>query len=57
VRYYEKNLAWEAIPDAFTTGTHRAIGDNPAAESVPRCRALRLPGTLAEPPFEAFRPF
>ena len=57
VRYYEENLAWEAIPDAFATGTHRAIGDNPTAESVPRCRALRLPDTLSEPPFEAFRPF
>jgi hypothetical protein len=57
VRYYEQNLAWTAIPDAFAGGTHRPIGDDPTAEVVPRCRALRLPDPLSEPPFEAFRPF
>jgi predicted O-methyltransferase YrrM len=57
VRYYERNLGWSAIPDAFAGGTRRPIGDDRAAEVVPRCRALRLPDTLAEPPFEAFRPF
>jgi predicted O-methyltransferase YrrM len=57
VRYYEQNLGWTAIPGAFTGGTPRPIGDDPAAEPVPRCRALRLPDSLAEPPFEQFHPF
>jgi predicted O-methyltransferase YrrM len=57
VRYYEQNLAWTAIPDAFADGTQRTIGDDPTAEVVPRCRALRLPDTRSEPPFEEFRPF
>jgi predicted O-methyltransferase YrrM len=57
VRYYEQNLGWTAIPDAFAGGTLRNIGDDPAAEAVPRCRALRLPGSLTEPPFEQFRPY
>jgi predicted O-methyltransferase YrrM len=56
-RYYERNLAWTVIPGAFAGGTLRALGDDPAAEAVPRCRALRLPDALVEPPFEEFRPF
>ncbi|WBB94328.1 class I SAM-dependent methyltransferase [Verrucosispora sp. WMMC514] len=56
VRYYERNLGWAAIPDAFTGGTLRNIGDDPAAELVPRCRAIRLPESMAEPPFEQFHP-
>ena len=54
VRYYERNLGWTVIPDAFAAGTHWTIGRDPAAESVPRCRAVRLPGELVEPPFDAF---
>ncbi|NGM12321.1 hypothetical protein [Verrucosispora sioxanthis] len=57
VRYYERSLGWAAIPDAFTGGTLRNIGDDPAAELVPRCRAIRLPESMAEPPFEQFHPF
>lgn len=57
VRYYENNLGWSALPDAFAGGTLRTIADDPAAEAVPRCRALRLPDVLAEPRFEDFRPF
>jgi hypothetical protein len=57
VRYYEQNLGWTAIPDAFAGGTLRNIGDDPKADTVPRCRALRLPDSLAEPPFEQFHPF
>ncbi|MEV2240441.1 class I SAM-dependent methyltransferase [Micromonospora sp. NPDC049891] len=57
VRYYEKNLGWTPIPDAFDGGTLRSIGDEPAAEAVPRCRALRLPDSLIEPPFDLFHPF
>jgi hypothetical protein len=56
-RYYEKNLGWTAIPDGFAGGTLRHIGDDPASEAVPRCRALRLPDSLVEPPFEQFHPF
>jgi hypothetical protein len=57
VRYYEKNLGWTAIPGAFAGGTLRNIGDDPAAEAVARCRALRLPDSSAEPPFEEFHRF
>jgi hypothetical protein len=57
VRYYEQHLGWTAMPDAFAGGTLRRIDDDPAAEAVPRCRALRLPDALTEPPFQRFRPF
>jgi cephalosporin hydroxylase len=57
VRYYETNLGLSAIPDAFADGTFRAIGDDPAAAQVPRCRALRLPLAMVEPPFDEFKPF
>ncbi|HEU5108491.1 MAG TPA: class I SAM-dependent methyltransferase, partial [Micromonosporaceae bacterium] len=57
VRYYERNLGWTALPAAFAGGTLRTVGDDPAAEAVPRCRALRLPDPPFEPPFEDFRPF
>jgi hypothetical protein len=54
VRYYERNLGWTVIPDAFADGTFGTIGRDPTAEAVPRCRALRLPGPSFEPPFEDF---
>ncbi len=57
LRYYEHNLGWTVLPDAFTDGTRAPIGRNPAAEVVPRCRAVRLPDPLFEPSFEDFRPF
>jgi predicted O-methyltransferase YrrM len=57
VRYYEHNLGWAPVPDAFAGGTRRRISDGPAAEAVPRCRALRLPEPPFEPPFDDFRPF
>ena len=57
VRYYERNLGWTPVPDAFTGGTYETVGHDPAAESVPRCRALRLPDPSFEPPFEDFRAF
>ena len=56
-RYYEQNLGWMAIPDAFADGTFWTVGRDPAAEAVPRCRALRLPDPSFEPPFEEFHPF
>lgn len=43
VRYYERNLGWRAIPDAFADGTFCTIGRDPAAEAVPRCRACGCP--------------
>jgi predicted O-methyltransferase YrrM len=57
VRYYERNLGWTVIADAFDGATQTAVGRDPAAEVVPRCRALRLPDPPFEPPFEEFRPF
>jgi predicted O-methyltransferase YrrM len=57
VRYYERNLGWTVLPDAFADGTFSAVGHDPAAEALPRCRALRLPDRLFEPPFEEFHPF
>lgn len=56
VHYYERNLGWVALPDAFagaTTPTATGTGAAP----VGRCRALRLPASVSEPPFEDFRPF
>ncbi len=55
--YYEHNLGWIAIPDAFASGTPWTIGTGLTAEAVPRCRAFRLPDPSFEPPFEEFRPF
>jgi predicted O-methyltransferase YrrM len=57
LRYYERNLGWTAMPDAFANGTHWTVDRDPAAEEVPRCRALRLPDPSFEPPFEDFHPF
>jgi hypothetical protein len=51
--YYEQNLGWTAITDAFVTGTTRSAGAAP----VTRCRALRLPDPAFEPPFDQFQPF
>jgi predicted O-methyltransferase YrrM len=57
VRYYERNLGWTVLPDAFANGTHWTIDRDPAADEVPRCRALRLPDPSFEPPFQDFHPF
>jgi predicted O-methyltransferase YrrM len=57
VRYFERNLGWTAIPDAFAGGTMWTVGRDPAAEAVPRCRAVRLPATPFEPRFQDFQPF
>jgi len=56
VHYYEQNLGWTELPDAFASGTLWTVGAGPAAEAVPRCRAFRLPDSSFEPPFEEFRP-
>jgi predicted O-methyltransferase YrrM len=57
LRYYEQNLGFTPIPGAFDKGTCWHVDRDPAAESVPRCRAVRLPDRVFEPPFEEFRPF
>jgi predicted O-methyltransferase YrrM len=56
-RYFERNLGWTVIPDAFEGGTQRHINDDPAADEVPRCAAYRLPEHSFEPPFLDFQPF
>ncbi len=56
-RYYEQNLGWIAIPDAFASGTLWRIDTGLAAEAAPRCRAFRLPDPPLEPAFEEFRAF
>jgi predicted O-methyltransferase YrrM len=56
-RYYEQNLGWIAIPDAFVSGTLWTIDTGLAAEALPRCRAFRLPDPSFEPPFAEFRAF
>ena len=56
VRYYERNLGWKTLPEAFAGGTFWTISRDPQAEAVPRCRALRLPDPF-EPPFDEFHPF
>ena len=55
--YYEHNLGWIAIPDAFASGTPWTIRTGPAAEAVARCRAFQLPDPSFEPSFDEFRPF
>ncbi|WNF00893.1 class I SAM-dependent methyltransferase [Streptomyces luomodiensis] len=57
LRYYERNLGWTVIPDAFPDGTLMKAAAAPRAESVPRCQAIRLPDPSFEPPFEEFHAF
>jgi hypothetical protein len=57
VHYYEQNLGWTAIPDAFAGGTMVTVGAEPTATPVTRCKAFRLPDVAFEPPFKDFHPF
>jgi hypothetical protein len=57
LRYYEQNLGWTAIPDTFASATLRHIGDSPTGQPMPRCRAVRLAGSLTAPPFAQFTSF
>ena len=57
VHYYEQNLGWTAIPDAFAGGTVMPVGGDPAGPPVSRGMALRLPDPPVEPSFEEFHPF
>ncbi|MET7936913.1 class I SAM-dependent methyltransferase [Streptomyces sp. NPDC005322] len=50
VHYYERNLGWTVIPDAFPAA-------DPRAKPVTRCKAIRLPDPSFEPSFEEFTPF
>ncbi|GAA1034871.1 hypothetical protein GCM10009557_40830 [Virgisporangium ochraceum] len=55
-RYFERNLGWERVSDAFAGGSTRRAGDDPSADLVPRCVAYRMPEP-SEPAFTDFRPF
>ncbi|WP_203778573.1 class I SAM-dependent methyltransferase [Paractinoplanes rishiriensis] len=57
VRYYERNMGFTEVPEAFATGSLKNLGGDDAAEVVRRCRAVRLPDPSFEPAFEDFRPF
>ncbi|MEU7962110.1 class I SAM-dependent methyltransferase [Streptomyces sp. NPDC049097] len=59
LRYYERNLGWTVVPDAFPRepGAPTAAVDDPRVEPAPRCTAVRLPDPSFEPPFEEFRTF
>ncbi|WP_409474795.1 class I SAM-dependent methyltransferase [Streptomyces sp. HC307] len=57
VHYYERNLGWTVIPDAFPSGTGTAVVADPQARPATRCKALRLPDPSFEPPFEEFQAF
>ncbi|MGW7694580.1 class I SAM-dependent methyltransferase [Streptomyces asiaticus] len=54
VQYYEKNLGWTVIPDAFPGAR---VGVGPKGNHGARCKAYRLPDTPFEPSFEDFRAF
>ncbi|GIJ60212.1 class I SAM-dependent methyltransferase [Virgisporangium aurantiacum] len=55
-RYFERNLGWTTVSDAFAGGSRQHVGNDPTAELVPRCVAYRIPEPV-EPPFEDFHPF
>ncbi|WP_329580965.1 class I SAM-dependent methyltransferase [Streptomyces sp. NBC_01361] len=54
VHYYERNLGWTVIPDAFPGET---IGVGPQGKQAARCKAFRLPDPSFEPSFEDFHAF
>lgn len=54
VHYYERNLGWSVIPDAFPA---EGIGAGPPGRRGARCKAFRLPDPSFEPSFEDFRAF
>jgi predicted O-methyltransferase YrrM len=57
VRYYERDLGFTALPDAFAAGSLENLAGDDTAEVVRRCRAVRLPDPSFEPAFEDFTPF
>ncbi|MFI9359288.1 class I SAM-dependent methyltransferase [Streptomyces lydicus] len=54
VQYYERNLGWTVVSDAFSGET---IGLGPQGKQGARCKAYRLPAPTFEPAFEDFRAF
>lgn len=54
VRYYERNLGWTMVPDAFRG---EAVGVGPEGNHGARCVAYRLPDPSFEPSFEEFHAF
>lgn len=54
VHYYERNLGWTVISDAFPGET---IGVRPQGKQGVRCKAFRLPDPSFEPSFEDFHAF
>jgi predicted O-methyltransferase YrrM len=52
--YYERNLGWTAIPDAFPG---EGIGVGPQGRQGARCKAFRLPDPSFESSFKDFRAF
>lgn len=54
VHYYERNLGWTVIPDAFPL---EGLGVGPQDKQGARCKAFRLPDPSFEPSFEDFRAF
>ncbi|MEV6833936.1 class I SAM-dependent methyltransferase [Streptomyces sp. NPDC051133] len=57
VRYFERNLGWTVMADAFPAEPATAQDAGPAAGPRSRFRALRLPDPSFEPPFEEFHAF
>ncbi|GAA1592980.1 hypothetical protein GCM10009828_017510 [Actinoplanes couchii] len=57
VRYYERNVGFSEVPEAFATGSRMNIGGDATAEVVRRCRAVRLPDPPFEPSYEDYQPF
>ncbi|MFI9808614.1 class I SAM-dependent methyltransferase [Streptomyces sp. NPDC052301] len=57
VRYFERNLGWSVIADAFPLEAVTVEGAGPPAGPRTRFRALRLPDPSFEPPFEEFDAF
>jgi predicted O-methyltransferase YrrM len=57
VRYFERNLGWTVLPDAFPGEALMTVAAGLQAESVTRCTAFRLPDPSFEPPFEEFHTF
>ncbi|MFE2432671.1 class I SAM-dependent methyltransferase [Streptomyces sp. NPDC059373] len=57
VHYYERNLGWAGIPDAFPSKALTTVAADLWAEPVTRCKAIRLPDPSFEPPFGEFHAF
>lgn len=54
--YYERNLDFTTVPDAFEGGSRQHVGNDETDVLVTRCVAYRVP-EVSEPAFEDFHPF